>query len=333
MPLKAAIRERPHLTVLSPLLRRLSGPHPSSPYLLKLLKAMPDPPPRAPTFPSFIDQQPDTSSLKTPTSCPDPEPSPYVNMDQSTPHAGLSTPTASSTSASIPAVPLPVAQSKSRIRAILLWRDPKITGIIFGADMLFFYLTLVRGLSVLSVCGLLFGLYLTFRLAAFHVNKHMGGKFDNYLARPPASTPLFRRDSMMHVVDTIVEEGNEISEQLRDIIYCDKMGVTAAWMFVALVIYVAGNWFSLVSVFFLASLAVFSLPLAYEKNKKQVDDALAKASDTASRHLESGRRAAAEQAVKLRDAAVEKSTPYLEKAPPVARNLAVKMGLTPKKVQ
>ncbi|PXF48474.1 Reticulon-1 [Gracilariopsis chorda] len=293
---------------------------------------MPDPPPRAPTFPSFIDQQPD-SSLKTASLYA--EPSAHVNMDQSTaiPHAGLSTPTASSTSASIPAVPLPVAQSKSRIRAILLWRDPKVTAIIFGADMLFFYLTLVRGFSVLSVCGLLFGLYLALRLAAFHVNKHMGGKFDSYLARPSASTPLFRRESMMRVVDTIVEEGNEISEQLRDIIYCDKMGITAAWMFVALMIYVAGNWFSLVSVFFLASLAVFSLPLAYEKNKKQVDDAFAKASDTASRHLESGRRAAAEQAVKLRDAAVQKSTPYLEKAPPVARNLAEKMGLTPKKMQ
>ncbi|KAI0565471.1 Reticulon [Gracilaria domingensis] len=288
---------------------------------------MPVPPP-APTFPSFIDQAPtDSAAPKTPSAA---DPSPLVTMDPSTPVASLATPSASE---GIPAVPLPVAPSKSRIRAVLLWRDPKVTGVIFAADMLFFYLTLIRGNSVLSVCGLLFGLYLAVRLAAVYANKHMGNKFDKYLARPPPSTPLFRRDSMMRVVDTIVEEGNEVAEQLRDIIHCDKPVVAAKWMFVAFVIYQAGKFFSIVTICFLASLAMFSVPLLYEKNKKQVDDAFAKASDTASRHLESGRRAAADRAVKLRDVAVQKSTPYLEKAPPVARNLAEKMGLTPKKMQ
>ncbi|CAN8074143.1 unnamed protein product [Agarophyton chilense] len=297
---------------------------------------MPLPPPRAPSFPSFIDQAPTHSTAsKTPTTDSSinssiNDPSSLVNMDPSTPVASLSTPSASE---AIPAVPLPVAPSKSRIRAILLWRDPKITGIIFASHMLFFYLTLIRGNSVLSVCGLLFGLYIAMRLAAQYANKRMGNKFDKYLARPPASTPLFRRDSMMRVVDTIVEEGNEVSEQLRDIIYCNKPVVAIKWMLVGFVIYQAGKWFSIVTICFIDSLALFSVPLLYEKNKKKVDDALAKASDTASRHLESGRRAAADRAVKLRDVAMQKSTPYLEKAPPVARNLAEKMGLTPKKKQ
>lgn len=199
--------------------------------------------------------------------------------------------------------------------------------------MLFFYFTLVRSNSVLSMLGCISGLYLLARLIAFHANKRMGGKLDKYIKRPPAGTPLFRRDSLVRVVDTIVEEGNDIAEQLRDVIYCDKTGIAIACIFLAYIIYIAGKYFSLLSVVFIASLVTFSLPLTYDKNKKQVDEAIAKASDTASRHLESGRRAAAERATKLRDVAVEKSTPYLEKAPPVARNLAEKMGLTPKKKQ
>lgn len=295
---------------------------------------MPDPPPRAPTFPAFVDQVPevdDTEFIKSQVKPAVESPSPLINMTDPSDAVPTTTPTTSSASDAVPVVPLPVAQSKSKIRAILLWRDPKISGIFFGADMLFFYLTLVRKLSVLSVIGFLFGLYLVIGLILVNINKYVGGKLDKYIARPPPGTPLFKRESFNRITDTIVEEGNEIASELRDIIYCDKTTVTLGWTFAAVMIYYIGMFVSLVTVFFIGTLLLFSVPLIYEKNKKQVDDAVAKASDAASRHIETGRKAAVERASQLRETAAQKSAPYLEKAPPAARNLAEKIGLTPQK--
>lgn len=285
---------------------------------------MPVPPPRAPTLPSFADSIQEIDDSEFVDNANNPTPS---DMQPVTPLGARGVDGASG----VPVAPLPVAQRKSRLVAVLLWRDPKLSGVVFGANMLFFYLTLVRGSSVLSVIGALFAVYIALRFVSVHVNARIGGKLDKYIARPPVGTLLFRREPLIRAVDTIVEEGNEISDELRDMIYCDKMAVAGGWMFVALSVYFIGMHFSLLAVFFVCTLALFSLPLAYEKNKKQVDDALAKVTDAASKQIETGRKAAVDRAVMMRDTAAERSGPYLEKAPPAARNFAEKLGLTPKK--
>lgn len=301
---------------------------------------MPEPPPRAPTFPAFIDQVKEiddsdfvpNAAPTIPSTLPSESiPSPVVTMGDTSNAIGANSSTSTSAADAVPVVPLPVAQRKSRVRAVLLWRDPKVTGAIVAVDMVFFYLTLVRGSSILSVIGGLFFAYLALGLIVVNANKRMGGKLDKYVARPPASTPLFRRESAIRIADTVVEEGNEVAEEIRDIVYCDKPSITLAWMAFAFVVYILGKYFSLLSVFLVLTIAAFTVPLAYEKNKKTVDDALATASDTASRHLETGRRIATERAEQMREVAAERSAPLLEKAPPVARNFAEKMGLTPKK--
>lgn len=251
--------------------------------------------------------------------------------DSSTP--APATPAPATPATDVPVVPLPVAQSKSRVRAILLWRDPKISAVVFAAFLLFFYLTLVRGLSVLSVIGALSAAYLILGLVIVNVNKHTGGKLDSYLTRPPAGTPLFRRETIYRFVDTLIEEGNEIAEEIRDVLYCDKLPITLGCAFLAFVVFVAGKYFSLLSVLLVETILAFTLPLLYEKNKKQVDDAVAKASDAACRHIETGKKAAADRAIQLRDVAAAKSAPLLEKAPPVAKNLAERFGLTPVKIK
>lgn len=304
-------------------------------------KTMPELPPRAPTFPGFIDKLPDETtedSITTSTTTsnlPDTtttkinssssSPSPLVDMS---PDITISHST--STSTDVPVVPLPVAPRRSRIRAILLWRDPKVSAFVLSCFLLFFYLTLVRALSVLSVIGALFGLYLIIGLITTNANKYTGGKLDTYLARPTSGTPLFKRDALIRALDFVIDEGNDVAEEIRDIIYCDKTPITFAWMTIAFIIYMAGKFCSLLSVLLVAVIGIFTIPILYEKNKKQVDDTLAKASDAASRHIESGRRVAADRAVKLKAAAAEKSAPLLQKAPPAARDFAKKLGFTPK---
>lgn len=193
--------------------------------------------------------------------------------------------------------------------------------------MLFFYLTLFKKLSILSVLGALLAMYLSTGLVIVNVNNMTGNKLDPYIARPSVSTPIFKKEVVNHWAETVMEEGNEIGNDVRDVLYCDKTNLTLTWIFLGLVAYIAGRYFSLLPVFFVLTLLAFSLPLAYEKNKTEVDNAVAKATECASKHLETGRKIAGERAGQLREIAAEK----LDKAPPAIRSTAARVGLAPAK--
>lgn len=279
---------------------------------------MSDPPPQAPTFPQFPDQEQTPSFnpldlLKTPTplrstSVPDMDDSPFATSTETS-------------SAHVPVVDLPVAgKRQSVIASILLWRDPKVTAVYLGAVLVFFYMTLIRGDSVISVTGITVFAYQVFGIIGVQLNRRLGGKFDNHIRRPAEGTPLFKRDHAYQLADIVVQEGNEIQDLLRDVMYCDKPKVSAICLFAGVCLYFAGIVFSVLPLLFVMVLGLFSVPLAYEKNKKQVDDTLAKASDSVAKQVSIGQQMAVDNAAKL-----------LEKAPPQARELAERVGLTPKK--
>lgn len=279
-------------------------------------------PPRAPTFPAFVDEVKDIDDmvLDENKNLSKSRPAPIVDMTDM-PTTG---------SAGVPVVPLPVSQSRSRIKAILLWRDPKLSALVFGVCILFFYLTLVRALSVLSVIGALSALYFIIGSIVVQVNAYTKGRLDKYVMRPARGTPLLRRDVLYRGVDTIVEEANDVGDEIRDVLYCEKASVIAVSLVLSAALYFLGKHCSVLVVLLVATLALFTLPLLYEKNKKQVDDAVAKATDIASKKMEMGRKVVEEKAIKARDVVAAKSAPLLEKAPPAAKNLAEKIGLSTK---
>lgn len=231
-----------------------------------------------------------------------------------------------STSA-VPVVPLPVRESRSRIKNILLWRDPKVTGLIFACEMLFFYLTLFRGQSILAVFGGLLSMYLIIGVIVVNVNNMAGGQLDKYIKRPAVETPIFKKETVNFWAETLMDEGNDIGGYMRNVLYCDNPKLTLSWIFVALTIYIVGKYFSLLPVFFVIFLLSFSMPLVYEKNQKEVDAVLAKFADAASKHLEKTREISVKQASKYRDMAAQK----LETGPPAVRSLAEKIRSTPAK--
>lgn len=234
---------------------------------------------------------------------------------------------ATSTSASVPVVPLPVAQSRSRIKNMLMWRNPKLSGIVFAVCMLFFYLTLFRKQSIVAVLGGLMTLYLIVGLMVVNVNNMVGNQLDKFIKRPAVSEPLFKKELVNYWAETLMDEGNEIGEVLRDVLYCDDTKRTVGWIFISLTVYIIGKYFSMLPVFFVLTLVAFSLPLLYERNKKEVDGALAKAGAEASRHIEVGRKIGVEKALKVKELAATK----LEKAPPGVKSFTKKLGLTPAK--
>lgn len=300
--------------------------NPPSKHILKIETrlVMPAPPPRAPTFPAFVDEVKDldiapvSSTIKQVV---DTEPSPVVNMKEM------------SSDQTVPVVPLPVMASRSRVKAILLWKDVKLTGLVFAVCVLFFYLTLGRGLSVLSVVGALWAGYLALGSIVVRANSYLGGKLDRYVKRPERGVPFLRRDVLYRGVDTVVEEVNEVGEEIRDVLYCENLGLTVGGIMSGFAVYVIGMYCSMLVVFLVLTLGLFTLPVLYEKNKKEVDDAVAKVSDVAVKKIEVGRKAMGEQVAKAREVAVEKSAPLWDKAPPAARNLAQKIGLAKEKAQ
>lgn len=233
----------------------------------------------------------------------------------------------SSTGSSVPVVPLRVAQSRSRIKNVLMWRNPKLSGMILAACMLFFYLTLFRRQSIVAVLGGLMTLYLIVGLMVVNVNNMVGNQLDKYIKRPAAEKPIFKKELVNYWAETLMDEGNEIGDVLRNVLYCDDTKLTVGWIFLSLAVYIIGKYFSMLPVFFVLTLAAFSLPFLYERNKKEVDGVIAKASAEASKHIETGRKLGVEKALKVKELAANK----LEKAPPGVKNITKRLGLTPLK--
>lgn len=238
--------------------------------------------------------------------------------------SALSDSTASSSAAAaasaVPVVPLPTAHRKSVIGNILLWRQPKVTAVYFGGAMTFFFLTLIRGQEPLSVSGILFAVYQVIGMIIVKLNRQfLQGKLDKYINRPPEGTPLFRQDVANRWASVIVEEGNDIQHTLRNVMYCDKPPVVAVCALVGLIIYALGSQFSFLVLFLVGTLMLFSLPLAYDRNKKHIDDTVAKAADSINRQIIMGQKIASDKASEL-----------LENAPPAARDMASRVGFSAK---
>jgi Reticulon len=283
--------------------------------------------PRAPTFPAVsdvgeavttIDDEPYSTSTATPSA------STYHTPAKSAPLGRMQTDT------STPARGAGAA-SRSKLRGVLTWKDPKVSAAALAACLVFFYFTLWKGYSILSVCGGGVALYLCLGLVLVNVNKIvLGGSLDRFVKRPANPAPMFSKAAAYRFADVFVEEGNEFAEDVRDVMYCDHTALTVTYIVLALFVYVVGKSFSLLPVFFVFTLFAFTLPIAYEKNKKAVDGGIAQASAVASKHLESGRKVVVARSYQFKDMAAEKSAPYLEKAPAV-KNLANKVGFTPSK--
>jgi Reticulon len=258
---------------------------------------------------------------------------PLSTSSSATPSSAYHTPAPKTpmTETSMPPRAASSTASRSKLRAILTWKDPKVSAAALLVCLVFYYLTLWKGYSILSVIGAGTATFLTLCLVAVNANKSfLGGSLDRFVKRSATSSPMFSTAAAYRFADVFVEEGNEFAEDARDVIYCENTGLTVAYIFVGVIVYFVGKSFSLLPVFFVFTLLAFTLPIAYEKNKKTVDNAVTQASAVASKHLESGRKVAVDRSYQLKDLAAERSALYLEKAPAM-KNLAAKVGFTPSK--
>lgn len=162
------------------------------------------------------------------------------------------------------------------VAELVYWRDPKNTGIVFGAG-----LVILLSLSIFSVISvvaysLLFTLLGTL---SFRIYKNVmqavqktndGHPFKDYLEIEITPSP----DRIHEIVDTVVAHGTCFINRMRSILLVEDIVDSLKYLLIFWALTYIGGWFNGLTLILLAYIAAFSFPKVYEQNKAQIDQYL-----------------------------------------------------------
>ncbi|XP_014218586.1 reticulon-1 isoform X2 [Copidosoma floridanum] len=163
------------------------------------------------------------------------------------------------------------------VAALIYWRDPKKSGIVFGASLI--VLLSLAYFSLISVVAYISLLTLTFTVA-FRIYKTVQQAIQKTSDGHPFKDLLeleltLPTEKVHEVADIVVASVNGALKELRRLFLVDdfvdslKFGVLL-WSLTYL-----GSWFNGMTLIILGVVALFTLPKVYETNKTQIDANLA----------------------------------------------------------
>jgi len=211
--------------------------------------------------------------------------------------------------------------TETLVEKIVLWRDLKLSGAIFGSVNLICILTLFLKYSFLSVFSFLVMLLLTasflFENGAKLLEGHLGKE---NIPQPSFGLEPFNTDAIQAKVPQVVDFLNENITKLRDIVTCKDNKTTLRAIGVAFGFYLVGRIFPDLILFYLLFLSAFILPKVYEMNKEQIDAAAAQAQERIAEESAKAYKIAEERTKEYSEIASKKfnetASPYLEKYQP-----------------
>ncbi|XP_014218587.1 reticulon-1-A isoform X4 [Copidosoma floridanum] len=164
-----------------------------------------------------------------------------------------------------------------KVAALIYWRDPKKSGIVFGASLI--VLLSLAYFSLISVVAYISLLTLTFTVA-FRIYKTVQQAIQKTSDGHPFKDLLeleltLPTEKVHEVADIVVASVNGALKELRRLFLVDdfvdslKFGVLL-WSLTYL-----GSWFNGMTLIILGVVALFTLPKVYETNKTQIDANLA----------------------------------------------------------
>jgi Reticulon len=135
-----------------------------------------------------------------------------------------------------------------------------------GTHVFVFLYSSYRKIVILSLAGTSLAADLSIGLLVVNLNGMAGGKLDHFIARPALSPPVFTTERAYALADILVAEGKEFMDDALDVLYCDNTPLSVTWIVVGLAIYLLGK-FSILPILMVVTVAAFTLPIGYEKNK------------------------------------------------------------------
>jgi len=165
---------------------------------------------------------------------------------------------------------------RPRVSEIVLWKDPKKSGVAFGIGLLVLLslaccsiISVVAYTALLALTGTLsFRIYKNILQAIQKTNE--GHPFKEYL--DVEITP--NRERVHKTVDLVVDHVNAVVLKLRSVFLVEDLIDSIKYLVLFWVLTYLGSWFNGLTLVILAYLGAFSLPLAYQMNKEQVDQVL-----------------------------------------------------------
>ncbi|MBN3304677.1 RTN3 protein, partial [Amia calva] len=167
----------------------------------------------------------------------------------------------------------PAAESKSAVRDLVYWRDPKKSGVVFGVSLLL--LLSLAAFSVISVASYLL-LALLCVTISFRIYKSViqavqksseGHPFKAYMESEVSISP----ESFRRHVDVTLSHVNCVLKQMSRLFLVEDLVDSLKLAVLMWLMTYVGAVFNGITLLIMADILMFSLPVVYEKYKTQID--------------------------------------------------------------
>jgi reticulon-1 len=175
-------------------------------------------------------------------------------------------------------------QIPPKVQDLLLWRDPKVTGAVFGSAFvlllslsLFSLLTVVSSLSLLALTVV--GSYRFYLAVLFRIKGVQDPTFEK-LSQFNLSLPNDKVKQLANLLETDI---NRLLNQAKSVVLWDNVMQSSIAYLGLYVVYCVGSVFNTLTLLILGLVSVFTLPKVYQVYKVPIDQGIEQA--TASVHL------------------------------------------------
>jgi len=169
-------------------------------------------------------------------------------------------------------------QIPPKVKDMLLWTDPRISGAVFGSSLvLLFSLATFTLLSVASTLLLLalttVGAYRFYLSLLFRIKGTYDDTFDK-ISSFDVSLPKDKIQELARLLDTDINRG---INHLKSIILWDNIATSAIAFFVVYMVYCVGSIFNTITLLILVHIGLFTLPKVYQLYQVQIDQTIQQA--------------------------------------------------------
>ncbi|KAA8490552.1 Reticulon-3 [Porphyridium purpureum] len=238
----------------------------------------------------------------------------------------------------LPKVELPVAAKRpvTTLNDVIYWRNPLVTGIVFGTFNVVFMLVLFGKYSFLRVFSSAAVFYLLLGLLIVNGSKLLVGFTEKArIPQPSYGAEYIDKKVWLPRIEKSIATVNKTMDVLIAALYCVDSKRTLQLMVAFYLLSLVGRVIPDAVLIYLVGLTIFTAPVVYENYKEEIDVHLVKIKKMLQEYYAKGKAAAEEKAVELRKVAdvkmaelkeqvQQKSQPLLEQS-----GVAKKLGLSP----